>query len=62
MKSAGIVTLILVIVGLILIGPFFSILALNHLFGTGIEITFTSWLAMAWVHMIIAGAKSSSSK
>lgn len=46
---------ILAIVILLFVGPWFSILALNALFGLGIELTFGTWLAMFWVHLIITG-------
>lgn len=47
----------LVILFLILfftIGPILSIIAINHLFGTGIAINFLNWLAMFWLHCVAA--------
>lgn len=52
------VTLIALVVLFIFIGPVFSIMALNALFGLGIELTFGTWFAMAWIHLILSGAKS----
>ena len=45
----------------IFIGPYFTIIALNALFGLGIEVTIGTWFAMLWLHIVIA-AKSASSK
>jgi hypothetical protein len=41
----------------VFIGPVFSIMALNTLFGLGIDLTFGTWFAMFWPHMVLA-AKS----
>ena len=49
------------IVLFIFIGPYFTILALNTLFGLGIEVTVGTWFAMAWLHLVLA-PKSTSSK
>ena len=53
-------TLIALFVFLIAIGPIFSIMALNALFGTGISLTFGNWFAMMWVHLVVMGARSKS--
>lgn len=45
----------------VFIGPYFSILALNTLFGLGIEVTLGTWFGMFWLHLVLA-AKSTSSK
>jgi hypothetical protein len=45
----------------IFIGPYFTILALNTLFGLGIEVTFGTWFAMLWLHLALV-PKSVSSK
>jgi hypothetical protein len=45
----------------IFIGPYFTILALNTLFGLGIEVTVGTWFAMLWLHLALA-SKSTSSK
>jgi hypothetical protein len=49
------------IVLFIFIGPYFTILALNTLFGLGIELTVGTWFAMAWLHLALT-SKSVSSK
>jgi hypothetical protein len=41
----------------VFIGPVFSIMALNTLFGLGIDLTFGTWFAMFWLNMVLA-AKS----
>ena len=38
----------------IFIGPYFTIMALNTLFGLGIDVTFGTWFAMAWLHLALA--------
>jgi len=49
-----------IVLGLVLlalfvfIGPFFTITALNTLFGLGIEVTAGTWFAMAWLHPVLA--------
>jgi hypothetical protein len=49
------------IVLFIFIGPYFTILALNTLFGLGIEVTVGTWFAMLWLHLALV-PKSVSSK
>lgn len=53
------ITMIALALLFIFIGPAFSIMALNALFGTGISLTVGTWFAMAWVHIVLAGAKAS---
>ena len=50
-KTAGI---LLIVVGIVLIalGPISTILAVNALFGTSIEVTFINWLAMLWLQLL----------
>lgn len=43
----------------IFIGPAFSIMALNTLFGLGIDLTVGTWFAMAWVHLVLAPKSTS---
>jgi len=52
---------LIVIALFIFIGPYFTILALNTLFGLGIELTVGTWFAMFWIHLALA-PKSTSSK
>ena len=49
------------IVLFIFIGPYFTIMALNTLFDLGIDVTFGTRFAMAWLHLALA-SKSTSSK
>lgn len=52
----------LLIVALIVVGPIFTILALNTLFPVlAIPFTFQTWLAAVWIGLLV-GTKSSSSK
>jgi hypothetical protein len=45
-------TLIAFFVFLVIIGPIFSIMALNTLFNVGIDLSIGTWLAMAWLHFV----------
>lgn len=38
------------------IGPIFSILAINTLFGTDIKYTFGTWCASFWLTALLAGS------
>ena len=49
---------ILLIFLFIFIGPYFTIMALNTLFGLGIEVTMGTWFAMAWLHLALASKSS----
>jgi 5-bromo-4-chloroindolyl phosphate hydrolysis protein len=40
---------LLLVVVLIVVGPIFTIMALNHLFGLSIPLDFWSWLAIFWL-------------
>jgi hypothetical protein len=46
---------IALIVLFVFIGPYFTILAINTLFGLGIEVTFGTWFATLWLMLVIAG-------
>ena len=46
----------------IFIGPYFTIIALNTLFGLGIEVTLGTWFAMLWIHVVLAPKSSTSNK
>ena len=50
--------MILLICLFIFIGPYFTIMALNTLFGLGIEVTMGTWFAMAWLHLALASKSS----
>lgn len=56
MKILGFILLVVFLLFLLGLGPVLTILSLNTLFNTGIVISFWSWLSMAWLHMIAAGA------
>lgn len=55
----GFGAVILLVLGLLFIGPWLSILAVNHLFGAGIQLTFWNWLSMFWLHLVVASSVSS---
>lgn len=42
------------IVFFIAIGPICSIWAINTLFGVEIVLSFKTWCAMAWIHLLLA--------
>jgi len=44
-----------VVVGLLIGGPFFTIAAVNTLFGAAISYNFWTWLAALWVNFLVAG-------
>lgn len=49
------------IIGLIILGPLFTIWALNTVFGLGIAYTFWTWLGVLWLTATL-GASSISKK
>jgi hypothetical protein len=54
------VNILLAIVAILMfvfLGPYFSILALNTLFGLGIEVTVGTWFASLWIMLVIGAAK-----
>ena len=63
MNSAfGIFGIVVLVFLVIFIGPWFTILMLNTLFGLGIEVTVGTWFAALWLMLIIGAGKASSSK
>lgn len=54
----GAILVIALIAVFIFIGPYFSIIALNTLFGLGIEVTLGTWFAMAWIQVVLASKVS----
>ena len=50
------VLLTFLVVGGIVVGPVFTILALNTLFGFAIPINFGTWLASLWLTAAVYGA------
>jgi hypothetical protein len=58
--ALGIVGVILLVLALVVVGPWLSILAINQLFGTAIQLTFWNWLSVMWLHFLIAKVTSKS--
>lgn len=57
MDKALYILLIVLILGIFLVvGPWLTILAVNQLFGTSIQLTFLNWLAVAWLHLVVANS------
>jgi hypothetical protein len=56
----GVFGIILFVIGLFILGPWLTILAVNQLFGTAIQLTFWNWLAVAWLHIIASSTSSKS--
>ena len=50
----GIIVLLVILIGL---GPILTLLSVNLLFGLNIAINFWTWLACAWLCMLISGAR-----
>lgn len=57
MKALGVTGLIILLIVLIGVGPILTIMSVNTLFGLNIAINFWSWLACAWLCMLINGAR-----
>ena len=58
MKEAlGITGLVILLVVLIGVGPILTIMSINALFGLNIAINFWTWLACAWLCMLVNGAR-----
>ena len=58
--ALGISGVVLVVIGLFVVGPWLSILAINQLFGTTIQLTFWNWLSVFWLHIVVASTTSKS--
>lgn len=58
--ALGVGGIVLFIVGIFILGPWLSILAVNQLFGTSIQLSFWNWLAAFWLHMVVASTTSNS--
>lgn len=58
--ALGVGGVILFIVALLVVGPWLSILAVNQLFGTAIQLTFWNWLSVFWLHIVVASNHSKS--
>jgi len=54
MSASTALLIVVSIIGLIIVGPFISIWAINTLFpAAAIPYTWPTWLAMAWLHLTI---------
>lgn len=53
MKAIGFVAFVAIIIGLIIVGPFLTVWALNTLFGLNIEYSFSTWLAVIILHSLL---------
>jgi len=62
MKNLEIGLLIIVLIALIVIGPFVTIWSLNTLFGLSIDYTFWTWLAVVWLSLVTFGSIVSSTQ
>lgn len=51
---------VLILIGLFVLGPWLTILAVNQLFGTAIQFTFWNWLSVFWLHIVVASTTSKS--
>jgi hypothetical protein len=58
----GIVILTIVVVGLIIVGPIFTIWSLNTLFNLGIPVDMSTWLAVSWLTLVTVGNLTSAIK
>lgn len=58
--ALGIGGVLLLVVGLFILGPWLTILAINQLFGTAIQLTFWNWLSVTWLHIVVASTTSKS--
>lgn len=59
LTALGFGGVILLVIGLFILGPWLTILAINQLFGTAIQLTFWNWLSVAWLHIVAASTSKS---
>jgi len=58
MKSKNtllIISLIVLLVVLIGVGPILTIMSMNTLFNTGIALNFYSWISVVWLSLVAGG-------
>jgi len=55
-KVLVILLLVVFLLFFVIAGPIFTIWSLNLLFEAGIPLCFKTWIAMVWLHMVIAGS------
>lgn len=48
---------LVLIIAIVVVGPFVTIWALNTLFGFKIAFTFWTWLASAWLSAVVGGTR-----
>ena len=56
LPAAIFVLLVLALSLIVVFAPMITIWAFNTLFDFGIQYTFTSWLAVAWIHILVMGS------
>jgi flagellar biosynthesis protein FlhB len=54
--TAKLILAVFIIVVAFAFGPWLTIQAINHLFGTSIEYTFWTWLSIIWLCTVFGGA------
>lgn len=52
--ALGITGVILFVAGFFIVGPWITILAINQLFGTAIQLNLWNWLSVMWLHLIVS--------
>ena len=62
MNALMIVGTVLLAIALVILGPIFTILAINTLFNTSIAYTFGTWCASFWLTAVFAGSAFKSCK
>jgi len=58
MKSKNtllIISLVVLLVVLIGVGPILTIMSMNALFNTGIALSFYSWISVVWLSLVLGG-------
>lgn len=58
MKYVAIIGVLVFLLGMLIIGPFLTIGALNTLFGLNIAYTFWTWLSVFWLNLTTFGGLS----
>lgn len=47
--------LLVFLIVIVIVGPFFTVWSVNHLFGTIIVMDFKTWCAMVWLIVVLRG-------
>ena len=58
MKYVAIIGVLVFLLGMLILGPFLTIGALNTLFGLNIAYTFWTWLSVSWLNFTTFGGLS----